>query len=60
MKIKIRIDYAPAEARHFPGLSDLEPLQKTAMAELEKRIMAEFERYSPERPAQRRLDARGD
>ncbi len=48
MKIKIDIDCTPAEARQFLGLADLEPLQKTAMAELEKRMMAEFERYSPE------------
>ena len=48
MKIKIDIDCTPAEARQFIGLPDLEPLQKSAMAEIEKRMMAEFERYSPE------------
>ncbi len=30
------------------GLPDLEPLQKAAMGQIEKRMMAEFERYSPE------------
>ncbi len=48
MKIKIDIDITPAEARRFIGLPDLEPLQKAAMAEIEKRMMAELERYSPE------------
>ena len=48
MKITVDIDCTPAEARQFIGLPDLEPLQKAAMAEIEKRMMAEFERYSPE------------
>jgi hypothetical protein len=48
MKIKIDIDCTPAEARQFIGLPDLAPLQKAAMAEIEKRMMAELERYSPE------------
>ncbi|HTO78751.1 MAG TPA: DUF6489 family protein [Methylocystis sp.] len=48
MKITVDIDCTPAEARQFMGLPDLEPLQKAAMAEIEKRMMAEFERYSPE------------
>ncbi len=48
MKITIDIDCTPAEARQFMGLPDLEPLQKAALAEIEKRMMAEFERYSPE------------
>ena len=30
------------------GLPDLEPLQLAAMAEIEKRMIAEFERFSPE------------
>ncbi|MFY9626868.1 MAG: DUF6489 family protein [Methylocystis sp.] len=30
------------------GLPDLEPLQKATMAEIEKRMMAEIERFSPE------------
>jgi hypothetical protein len=48
MKIIVDIDCTPAEVRQFMGLPDLEPLQKAAMAEIEKRMMAEFERYSPE------------
>ena len=30
------------------GLPDVEPMQKAAMAEIEKRMMTELERYSPE------------
>jgi hypothetical protein len=48
VKITIDIDCTPAEARQFIGLPDLEPLQRAAMQEIEKRMMAEFERYSPE------------
>ncbi len=48
MKITVDIDCTPAEARQFLGLPDLEPLQRAALAEMEKRMMAEFERYSPE------------
>jgi len=48
MKITVDIDCTPAEARQFMGLPDLEPLQKAAMAEIEKRMMAEIERFSPE------------
>jgi hypothetical protein len=48
MKITLDIDCTPAEARQFMGLPDLEPLQKAALAEIEKRMTAEFERLSPE------------
>lgn len=30
------------------GLPDVQPLQKTMLAEMEKRMMAEVERFSPE------------
>ena len=48
MKITVDIDCTPAEARQFMGLPDLEPMQKAAMAEIERRMMAELERFSPE------------
>jgi hypothetical protein len=48
MKITVDIDCTPSEARQFMGLPDLEPLQKAALAEIEKRLMAEIERFSPE------------
>jgi Family of unknown function (DUF6489) len=48
MKITINVDCTPLEARQFMGLPDVEPMQKAAMAEIEKRMMAELERFSPE------------
>ena len=48
MKVTVNIDCTPQEARQFMGLPDVEPMQKAAMAEIEKRMMAELERFSPE------------
>ena len=38
----------PDRGRRLMGSPDLEPLQKAAMAKIEKRMMAEIERFSPE------------
>ncbi len=48
MKITVEIDCTPAEARQFFGLPDVEPMQKAIMAELEKTVMKEAQRFSPE------------
>jgi hypothetical protein len=48
MKVTVDIDCTPAEARQFMGLPDVEPMQKAVMAEIERRMMAELERFSPE------------
>ena len=48
MKITVDVDCTPLEARQFMGLPDVEPMQKAAMAEIEKRMMTELERFSPE------------
>lgn len=48
MKVTINIDCTPEEARTFMGLPDVQPLQQTMMAEVERRMMAEMERFSPE------------
>src|SRR5208283_4239760 len=48
MKITVNVDCTPLEARQFMGLPDVEPMQKAAMAEVEKRMMVELERFSPE------------
>ena len=48
MKVTINIDCTPEEARAFMGLPDVQPLQQTMMGEIEKRMMAEMERFSPE------------
>jgi hypothetical protein len=48
MKVTINIDCTPEEARAFMGLPDLQPIQQNMLAEMEKRMMAEMERFSPE------------
>ena len=48
MKVTIEIDCTPAEARQFLGLPDVEPLQAAVMKEVERRTLAEMERFSPE------------
>ena len=48
MKVTVDIDMTPLEARQFMGLPDVQPLQAAAMKELEKRMMTEMERISPE------------
>ena len=48
MKVTIDIDCTPLEARQFMGLPDLQPMQAAVMAQLEKRMLAEAEKFSPE------------
>lgn len=48
MKITVDVDCTPLEARQFMGLPDVEPMQKAAMAQIEKRMTTELERYTPE------------
>ena len=46
MKVTIEVDCTPAEARQFFGLPDLQPLQAAVMGEMERRMMAEMNRFS--------------
>ena len=48
MKITVNVDCSPLELRQFMGLPDVEPMQKAALAEIERRMMVELERFSPE------------
>ncbi len=48
MKCHIDFDFTPQEARQFFGLPDLQPLQATILAEVEKKMLAEMERFSPD------------
>ena len=48
MKITINIDCTPVEARAFLGLPDVQPMQQAFLAEVEKRMLAEAQRFSPE------------
>ena len=55
MKISVDVDCTPAEARQFFGLPDLAPMQASVMAEVEKRILREVERFSPDAVLQKWL-----
>ena len=48
MKISVDIECTPIEARQFLGLPNVEPIQNAAMAHIEKQILNEMERFSPE------------
>jgi Family of unknown function (DUF6489) len=48
MKVNIEIDCTPVEARQFFGLPDVGPLQAAVMERLQKEMLAEMDRLSPE------------
>lgn len=48
MKVTMEIDCTPAEARIFFGLPNVEPMQEAVMAQFEKRMLTEMDRFSPE------------
>jgi hypothetical protein len=49
MQVTVDVDCTPEEARAFLGLPDVQPLQAAVMAHMEKRMLAEAARVSPER-----------
>jgi Family of unknown function (DUF6489) len=48
VKITINVDCTPAEAREFLGLPDVRPLQAAWLSEVEKRMVADAQKFSPE------------
>ncbi len=48
MKCKLEVECTPLEARQFFGLPDVQPLQATVMQEVEKKMLSEVERFSPD------------
>jgi Family of unknown function (DUF6489) len=48
MKVNIEIDCTPVEARQFFGLPDVQPLQAAVMERLQKEMLTEMDRLSPE------------
>ena len=48
MKVNIEIECTPVEARQFFGLPNVEPMQAAVMQQLEKRMLADIDRFSPE------------
>jgi hypothetical protein len=48
MKVNVEIDCTPAEARHFLGLPDVQPLNDHLVAEMQKRMDANMAAMQPE------------
>jgi Family of unknown function (DUF6489) len=48
MKVTIEIDATPLEMRQFLGFPDVQPMQEAVLAELQKKMMAQVEKLSPE------------
>jgi hypothetical protein len=48
MKVTVEVDCTPEEARQFMGLPDVQPMQAAIMAEMERRVLDEMDRFSPE------------
>jgi hypothetical protein len=48
MKLNVEIDCTPQEARQFFGLPDVQPMQDAVMDILEKQMVSNIEKVSPE------------
>lgn len=48
MKCRVEFECTPLEARQFIGLPDLQPMQERVMAEMERKMLAEMERFTPD------------
>ena len=48
MKVTIEVDCTPLEARQFFGLPDVQPMQAAILEEMEKRLLTETAKFSPE------------
>ncbi len=48
MKVTVEIDSTPLELRQFLGFPDVQPMQQAVLAEVEKRMMAQVDKFSPE------------
>ena len=48
MKVTVEVYCSSFEARQFLGLPDIQPMQAAVMAEVEKKVLAEKDRFSPE------------
>lgn len=49
MKITIDIDCSAAEAREMLGLPDVKKMQEKWMGQIEEKLMADVENFSPEK-----------
>ena len=47
MNISVNVDCTPQELRAFLGLPDVDPMQKSIMDEMERRMLESMEHLSP-------------
>jgi hypothetical protein len=48
MKVTVEVDCTPLEARTFLGLPDVQPMQAAMMDQLQKKMMENLDKFSPE------------
>jgi Family of unknown function (DUF6489) len=48
MKVTVTIDCTPLEAREFFGLPDVQPMQAAMMEQVQAKVMANLDQFSPE------------
>ena len=48
MKVTVVMDCTPEEARAFLGLPDVQPMQTAMMDQLQGKMMANIDKFSPE------------
>ncbi len=48
MKVTVEVDCTPLEARAFFGLPDVQPMQEAMMDQLQGKMMANIDKFSPE------------
>lgn len=48
MKVNVEVECTPAEARHFLGLPDVQPLNDHLVAEMQKRMDANMSAMQPD------------
>ncbi len=47
MKFTVDVDCTPQELRTFLGMPNVEPMQKAVMDEMQRRMMASMDQFSP-------------
>jgi hypothetical protein len=48
MKVIVTVDCTPLEAREFFGLPDVQPMQAAMMEQVQAKMMANMDQFSPE------------
>ncbi|MBC7576752.1 MAG: hypothetical protein H7312_05235 [Tardiphaga sp.] len=48
MKVSVVVDCSPEEARAFFGLPDVQPMQAAIMEQMQGKMMANIDKFSPE------------